>query len=176
MTDSIYPLIGATKMRARLFGVAIWSLTFFLVTGTWSAQANRITRSDAERFESLRVKVSTVVLDLGQAASSAANEHTRNCLSIIRYQGQLIAGDVGHVDDLITLASLMRDDQDQSAVLYLLYKFVHPFIESLASRSQLINQSMAVCSNVGTANVKPEALLNLLSELAVFLSAKPFSQ
>jgi hypothetical protein len=163
-------------MRATLFGVAIWSLTFFVVTGASSAQANRITRADAERFESLRVKVATVVLDLGQAVSSAENEQTRNCLSIIHYQGQIIAGDVGHVDNLITLASLMRDEQDESAVLYLLYKFVHPFIEALSSRRQLINQSMAVCLNVGTAKVKPQALLNLLSELAVFLSAKPFSQ
>jgi hypothetical protein len=123
---------SATEMRATLFAVGVWSLTFFLVTGpNWAAQANRITRADAERFESLRIKVATVVLDLEKSVSSAANEQTRNCLNTISYQGQLIARDAGHVSDLITLASLMRDSQDETAVLYKLYTFVHPFIEAL---------------------------------------------
>jgi hypothetical protein len=127
------------SMRGLLFIVG--SLIFLISADmNWSVQANEVSQADSKRFDALKIKYGTLVLDLSQSVKSAGNDQVRNCLALITSQAQIVGGYVGHVANLIGLASAMRDERDEFVVLYLLHDFAPQFIEpkSLSLRNSVI--------------------------------------
>ena len=139
-------------------------LAFVLSIAT--AHANMITRTDADKFYSLRVKLVTLGSDVNQSLQQVVGANpVFNCLQPINNEAQYVVAIAGHVGELITLAAVMHDKDDEALVLHELRVMVPVGIKSLTSARQHINDVMGLCSDVSTANVKGQALLGVFSEM-----------
>jgi hypothetical protein len=147
----------------RLFVLA--SILLALVPLIVTAQANTITRADGDRFYSLRGKLRTLASDVTQSMRFADVSVINNCLSFVSNQAHLVEAIAGHVGELITLAAVMRDKDDEFIVLHELRIMIPVAIKSLAGARQIINGAMNNCSDVATVNVKGQALLGVFSEM-----------
>ena len=132
-----------------------------------SAQANTLQISDAQTLQSLRQKLYTVNADVTQAMNQileVKNLPIFNCLALIHDQGQEVGTTGAAVGDLIALAVLMKDNDDELLVLRALRTWLTVLSNELPHAREVINGAMATCSVSATVNVKGQALLNGLSE------------
>lgn len=167
ITTAMICLMRTSRQTLRL-AVAVWSLTFIVVFGAASsAQANYITKAEADSFYSLKVKLIGLTSDMQQTVRQArGQDHSvLLCLSTITYEARLAALSAVNLGELITLAATLRDEDDEFVVLHELRAFLVPTIQSLAAHREVINGAMTTCSNVATANVKGQALITVLSEM-----------
>jgi hypothetical protein len=132
-----------------------------------SAQANTLKETDARRFYSLNTKLVSMNVDITQAMEQAAGDNPTftNCLNLIHNQGDSVAGVSTAIGGLIVLAALMKDDTDEYLVLNQLNILLKSLAVTLPKSRQVINRTMALCSNFSTVNVKGQAMLNVFSEL-----------
>jgi hypothetical protein len=130
-------------------------------------QANTLQLADAQRIQSLRIKLLTATTDVSQAMEHAAdlkNYSDHRCLGLLHDQAQSLGLTVAAVADLIALDGLMKDSEDELRVLHALRTWLAVLTNELPQARQIINGAMSLCSSSATVNVKGQALLNNLSE------------
>lgn len=138
-------------------------LALFVAT----AQANTVPSAEAKKFYSLRQKLRTLSSDVKQSMQQiVGNNSAFYCLTIINTETQFAEAVEGHVGELITLAGVMRDKDDEFIVLHELRIMIPVGIGVLTAARQTINKTMSTCADVATANVKGQAILGVFSEMA----------
>jgi hypothetical protein len=139
----------------------------------WPAQANSISKSEAKSFYALKMKLVRLTADMTDSARQAAaagNATVLSCLGTIKPRALIVTTLANEISSLVTLAAFMRDEIDEILLLREIKISIAGTIEQLPVERQVINQTMVICSNVATANVKGQAFLNIISELEDTLS------
>jgi hypothetical protein len=110
-------------------------------------------------------KLNTLTSDVTQSMRFADTSVINNCVAAISHQAHFVEAISAHVGELITLAAVMRDKDDEFIVLHELRIMIPVAIKSFADARQMINLAMSNCSDVATVNVKGQALLGVFSEM-----------
>jgi hypothetical protein len=134
---------------------------------TASAHGSTLQVADAQKVQTLRVKLQTATVDVTQAmdhASEIKNFSDHGCLVLLHGQAQEVGMVAAGVGDLMALSILMKDNDDEIRTLSALRTWLTALSNQLPHAREIINGTMSQCSNSATVNVKGQTLLNILSE------------